>query len=176
MSTAGRTCASLNPPDPASLDNEITRATLASMTVVLLHDRGCRFAMLGDGSHEDAAKRVADGYNLHRVAGGEFNIGRVIAFQLADGTSDGTAYPDKPTAVRHQKHNERYCMFVRIRAASMSVCEAATLLRSARMLCDLGHHQGDRDHPHGGLQVIPRLAMRDQARQDAALLRALRQR
>jgi hypothetical protein len=146
------------------------------MAIVMLHDRGCRFAMLGDGSHEDAAKRVSDGYNLHRVAGGEFNIGRVIAFRLADGSHDGTAYPDKLTAVRHQKHNERLCMFVRVRTSSMSVCEAATLLRSARMLYDLGHNQGDRDHPHGGLQVIPRLANQDQVRQDAALLRALHRR
>jgi hypothetical protein len=145
------------------------------MAIVMLHDRGCRYAMLGDGSHEDAAKRVADGYNLHRLAH-DFNVGRVLAFRLSDGAHDGTAYPDKATAVRHQRHNERWTMFVRIRTSSMSVCEAATLLRSARMLCDLGHHQADRDHPHGGLQVIPRLTSRDQIAQEAALFRALRRR
>jgi hypothetical protein len=146
------------------------------MTAVLIHDHGCRYALLGDGTHEDAAKRVADGYNLHRVARGYEVVGKILAFRLADGTSDGTAYDSKPDAVRHQRHGERFCMFVRIRTSSMTVCEAATLLRSARMLYDLGHHQGDLSHPRGGLQVIPRLASRDQVWQDAALMHALRQR
>jgi hypothetical protein len=145
------------------------------MTVVLIHDRGCRYALLGDGTHEDAAKRVSDGYNLHLTARGGEVAGKILAFRLADGTSDGTAYDNKAQAVYHQRHNERYCMFVRMRASSMTVCEAATLLRSARMLYDLGHHQGDRDHPHGGLQVIPRLTLEHQAWQDAALSQALRQ-
>lgn len=147
------------------------------MTVVVaVHDRGCRFAMLGDGTHEDAAKRVADGYNLHRVAQGYDAVGKVVAFRLADGSHDGTLYDSKADAVRHQRHNERLCMFVQVRTHSMTVCEAASLLRTARMLYDLGHHSGDRDAPHGGRQVIPRLASRDQVWQDAALLHALRQR
>lgn len=147
------------------------------MTVkVVIHDQGCRYAMLGNGEHEDAAKRVADAYNLHRVAGGYETVGKILAFRLQDGSHDGVAYDTKPEAVYHQKHNERFCMFVRVRTQSMTVCEAATLLRSGRMLYDLGNNQADRDHPSGGLQVIPRLANRDQVWQDMALLRALRRR
>jgi hypothetical protein len=146
------------------------------VTLVYVHQRGCRFAQLGDGSHDDAAKRAADAYNLHRIAGGDAAIGKVIAVKLADGTSDGVAYANKSEAVAHQRHNERYCMFVRIRATSMTVCEAASLLRSARMCYDLGAAQADRDHPKGGLQLISRLTLEDAARQDAALYRALRRR
>lgn len=143
------------------------------MALVYVHEQGCRYAQLGDGSHEDAAKRASDIYNLHRIAGGDQNVGKIIAIRLADGTSDGVAYDNKAQAVAHQRHNERYCMFLRIRRSSLSVCGAASLLRSARMLYDLGHGQADRDHPKGGLQVISRLTLEDAARQDAALARAL---
>lgn len=146
------------------------------MTVTLhVHDTGCRYALLGDGTHEDAAKRVTDGYNLHRVAGGYDTVGKILAFRIQDGTSDGVAYDNKPQAVAHQRHNERYCMFVRVRTSSMTVCEAATLLRSARMLYDLGNRP-DRSHPNGGLDLIPRLTSEHQVRQDMALLRSLRHR
>jgi hypothetical protein len=146
------------------------------VTLVYIHDQGCRYAQLGNGTHEDAAKRAADAYNLHRIAGGDDAVGKIIAVKLSDGTSDGVAYPSKYEAVRHQRHNERYCMFLRIRRASMTVCAAATLLRSARMLYDLGHAQADRDHSKGGLQVISRLTLEDAARQDVALARALARR
>jgi hypothetical protein len=133
------------------------------MALELVHDAGCRYARESDGGHSDASKRVADGYNLHRIASGDASVGRWLAFRLSDGRGDDTLYDSKADAERHQHHNEARCLYVRIGPRSMSVCSAATLLRSARMLYDLNNPQtGDRE-------VIPRLTNEHQARQLARL-------
>jgi hypothetical protein len=130
------------------------------MTVIMhIHDPGCKFAQDGNGNHEDAARRVSDSYNLHLLADKDGNQGRFLAFQLADGTGDGTAYASREDAIRGQHHNEKYCMFVPIRRTSMTVCQAATLLRSARMMYDLGNPQIERQ------VIIPRLTNEHQAKQ-----------
>jgi hypothetical protein len=129
------------------------------MTLIFQHDAGCRYARESDGGHSDASRRVADEYNLHRVAGGEATIGRWISCALSDGRSDHTLYDSKADAELHQHGNETRYLYLPIKAMSMSVCSAATLLRTARMLYDLANHQtGDR-------VVIPRLTNEHQARQ-----------
>lgn len=54
----------------------------------------------------DIAQRMADVIALHQVVLGTSAIlaGRYIAVRLADGTTDGTAYDDYASCVRHQKH------------------------------------------------------------------------
>jgi len=133
--------------------------------VLVIHDRGCRYAREADGGHSDAAKRLSDTYCLHVAAGAR--KGGVIAVKLSDGTSDGTVYDSRYDAVRHQHHNERWYAFLRIGAGHMTVCEAASLL--------MFHRQANRWTPaelgetSGGLEVIPRLTLEGAERQLAAL-------
>jgi hypothetical protein len=133
------------------------------MALVMQHDSGCRYARESDGGHSDAAQRVADEHNLHRIASGDAAVGRFVACALADGRSDHVLYDTKADAEQHQHGADRERVYIRINIRSMSVCGAASLLRTARMLYDLGNHQtGDR-------VVIPRLTNEHQARQLARL-------
>jgi hypothetical protein len=132
----------------------------------MIHEAGCNFTRpefkwerSALGEHEDAAKRVSDGYNLHLLADRDGNQGRWLAFRLSDGTGDGTTYASKDDAIRGQRHNERYCMFLPLHRTSMSVCAAASLLRTSRMMYDLGNPQTERQ------ELIPRLTRESQARQ-----------
>lgn len=115
--------------------------------------------------HSDAAKRLSDTYNLHRIAAdvtGVENIGKWFAAALADGTSDGVLYDDKRSCVQHQKHNESLYTFIRIVPHTMSVCEAEVMLSTARRLYDKGLRMADPGHRHGGQDVIKRLTVEDQ--------------
>lgn len=63
----------------------------------------------------DAAKRISDRINLHltftpfdQLANGW------MAFALADGDTDGTVYPSKSDAIRHQR-NEFLYMYIAFR-------------------------------------------------------------
>jgi hypothetical protein len=138
------------------------------MTLVLRHDRGCLYAQDPTGDHTDAAKRVADGYNLHIVANRQQATGRWVAFDLAEGRSDGALYDTKPQAVAHQHGNDDRRLYIRMRNTSMTACEAASLLRTARMLYDLGNPQNTER------VIIPRLTNEHQARQVARLRDTLR--
>lgn len=131
------------------------------------HDMGCRFARESDGGHSDAAKRLADKYTLHRIAGAR--PGQWFAVRLADGTSsdNDTLYDAKAAAVVHQHHNEHWYAFIRIDAPSMTVCEAASVLRWQRQQAAL--KLADRDDKRGGLEVIPRLSAGAIPRQLAAM-------
>ena len=120
--------------------------------------------------HSDAAKRVSDQYNLHRVAGGHDAIGRVFAARLSDGKSDGELYDNKLHAVLHQRHDERFYGYLRINPASMTPCDAEGFLRMHRGAERRGLPNADRDHHAGGLQVIPRLTVEDQRAQVAQIL------
>lgn len=151
-----------------------------ALPVLVRHDPGCKFAR-GKGvdlddegniiageiqaGHSDAAKRIADTYNLHKSAGAP--VGHWIAVALADGTSDGCAYPGKAEAVRHQHHSEWWFAYIPLCPGSMSVCEAESVLYMRRMEARL--HLADRDDPRGGMDVIPRLTTEDTRRQLAAL-------
>jgi len=136
------------------------------MTPVLVaHDPGCRFAREADGGHSDAAKRLSDTYNLHIVAGAR--RGSVIAYSLADATTDGTVYDSREDAVAHQRHNEGRRGYVRIGAGRMTVCEAAAVIRWDRQAAELAAAQlGEKS---GGLEVIPRLGIEERERQLAAM-------
>lgn len=134
------------------------------------HDESCpprnRTAL---GGHSDAAKRMSDEYNLHRTAGGLDTVGHWIACRLSDGSSDHVLYARRREAVRKQHHNEQQYAFVQIRPTSMSVCEAASFLRFARMAYDAGFRLTDPDHRAGGRQIITRLGIEDQVRTEYAL-------
>lgn len=136
------------------------------MTPVLVrHDAGCRFAREVDGGHSDAAKRLSDAYNLHIVCGAR--MGAVLAYSLADASSDGVLYDSRSDAVAHQRHNEARRGYVRIGAGRMSVCEAAAVIRWDRQAAALAPATlGERS---GGLEPIPRLTLEGRERQLAAM-------
>lgn len=129
---------------------------------VITHEAWCKQKVMG---HSDAAKRLTDQYNLHRMAVGEAAIGKWISAALADGRSDGVLYDDKQNAVSHQHHNEQYYTFVRIGPQSMAECEAEVMLKTARTLYDNGLRLADPQHKRGGLDVIKRLSVEDQLNQ-----------
>lgn len=129
-----------------------------------MHDHGCRFAREDNGGHTDAARRLSDTYNLHKLAGAKSGY---IAVRFADGSSDDTVYPTRAEAVSHQRHNERWCAYIQLNAGHMSVCEAAATLRFQAHASKLAPAQSDQRG--GGMVVIPRLNIEDQERQIAAL-------
>lgn len=146
------------------------------MTPVLVrHEPGCRWARIGasaqtdaegqiiasiaGGGHSDAAKRFSDWFNLHKSAG---TARGWIAVALADGASDGEVYDSRAQAVRFMHPNERWFFYATLSAApSLSVCAADSLLRTKRVMSEVEGGHTDRDAPHGGLEVIPRLTMAD---------------
>lgn len=131
------------------------------------HDPGCRHAQEADGGHSDAAKRLADWYTLHRIAGAR--PGQYFAVALADGTSDGACYDDKAQAVSHQKRDVRWYAYICIGPPSMTVCEAASVIRFQRHAYHLSDVTADRDDRRGGPDVIPRLTIEGRERQIAAM-------
>lgn len=127
------------------------------------HEPWCRTKAL---PHSDAAKRVADYYNLHYVAlGGWDAVGKWIACALNDGSSDGVLYDNRRDAVRHQHHNEDWFTFIKIVPHSMRVCEAEVMLKTARSLADKGLKMSDPDDAKGGRDVIKRSTVEDQLAQ-----------
>lgn len=138
------------------------------MTVLVKHDIGCKNAREEDGGgHSDAAKRLSDTYNLHRLGAGDDGLGRTFAFPLAgDRSGDGVLYPDRETAAAHQHHNEDRYAYIRIGPYTMSVCEAASTLRWQRQQYEL---QKRIIHEKPGLEVIPRLTREGVERQIGAL-------
>jgi hypothetical protein len=133
------------------------------------HEPGCDY---GRREHGDAAKRIADTYNLHRIAGsglGLDNIGKVFAVALNDGTSDGELYPDMKTAIRFQRHNAKWYAYLRVGREAMTECNAASLLKLHRDADKHGLKFVDRDDPSYGNEIIPRLTVEDHQRMTKAL-------
>lgn len=145
-------------------------------TAVIIHDPGCRWAR--DGDHSDAAKRITDAYNLHRIAGaglGLHNVGKVFAARLSDGTSDGVLYDGTSDAIRHQKSNARWYAYLRIGREAMTVCNAASLLKMHREADAAGlNFVGRHDEPQSAMEIIPRLTVEDHQQQMRALQSAAR--
>lgn len=133
--------------------------------VLVRHDPGCKYAREDGGAHSDAAKRFADWFNLHRMAGARHGV---IAIALADGSSDGVLYPDRLTAVEHMfPRDDRFC-YIRLNGGPcMTVCEAASVLRWYRVMADM--HRPNRDLPHGGPEVIPRFTVEGREHQVEAV-------
>lgn len=123
------------------------------------HMHYCPMATLG---HSDAAKRLSDTYNLHRIGAGWKAVRRWIAVRLDDGTSDQVLYDTKLDAVTHQHHNEKFYAFIRIVPSSMTECDAEIMLRTHRTLYENGLRIADPDHKHGGMDVIKRSSIEDQ--------------
>lgn len=153
-----------------------------STPALTVHDHGCRWARLGaeaeidaagqvtgirnpGAGHSDAAKRFSDWYNLHKAAGSR----GWIAVALADGGSDGVVYDTRHAAVAHMFPRERWYFYCSLAAPSMTVCAADSVLRYKRVMNELEGPHTDRDAPHGGLEVIPRLAIEDQEAQIRAV-------
>lgn len=123
------------------------------------HQSWCQQKALG---HTDAAKRICDTYNLHRLGLGYDAIGKYFASALADGSTDNVAYDTKRECVRHQHHNEDYYTFIKIGPQTMGQCEAEVMLKIARMAYEKGLKFADPDDAHGGREVIKRLTVEDQ--------------
>jgi hypothetical protein len=130
-----------------------------STPLIVSHTAGCPLRGIG---HTDAAKRVSDAVNLHMLASDagwawENVRGQFMAFRLEDGRSDGTLYPTKLDAVRHQ-YDEFTCMYLKLHAGGMSVCEAEIMLKIHRQAYSNGFRLADPDHKSGGRDIIPRMA------------------
>jgi len=123
------------------------------------HEAYCQYKT---GGHSDAAKRMADTYNLHKIGAGSASLGKWIAIALADGTSDDTLYDSKRDAVIHQKHNEQWYAYIKIVPPSMKTCDAEVMLATHRRMYDAGLRMTDPDHKHGGMDLITRLTQSDQ--------------
>lgn len=123
------------------------------------HISMCQSKLLG---HSDAARRLADTFNLHRVADPHGSVGKWFAVRLHDGTGDGVLYDSKVECVRHQHHNEQYYAFVKIVPLTMNVCDAEIYLSVARRAYDAGLRMTDPHDKHGGRELIKRSSIEDQ--------------
>lgn len=139
--------------------------------VLVRHDPGCHYARIEDaGGHTDDAKRLFDGFNLHRLAS-HVLVGMhrgVVAVALVDGTVGDDIYDSRAHAVGHLFPNEARYFYLRLGAPSvMTVCEAASVLRWQRVMASM--HPADRDQPRGGRVAIPRMTIEDREHQIQAV-------
>lgn len=110
----------------------------------------------------DAAQRIADQYNLHRVADPYGSVGKWFAARLQDGVSNGELYDTKPDAIRHQVADEKYYVYLQIVPTTMPVKDALAYLSAMRTAYERGLRHADRDAPGGGRDMIRRLTREDQ--------------
>lgn len=103
----------------------------------------------------DAARRISDEYNMHRMIGSE-NYGGWLAFRIADGTSDHTLYPNRQRAVQSCKGNEKFFCFMQVGPWQCSAQDALAFLSAQRKLYDTGLRMADPDARQGGRDIIPR--------------------
>ena len=83
--------------------------------------------------HTDDAKRLSDAANLHWAAVEWDSVGKFIAFDLNDGSTDGNLYDSRTDAVRHQS-NPYTRGYLHLHPAGMTQCEAEIMLKAARQL------------------------------------------
>src|SRR5581483_7729869 len=133
----------------------------------MTHTINCRNQAV---EHSDAAKRVSDTYQLHRLAVPLECVGHWFAVALHDGSSDGELYPTKRACVRHQKHNEQFYAYVRMMPGTMTICDAEVFLSTYRKMYDAGLRMTDPDHSNGGIDMIPRATCEDQFSQVMSIL------
>jgi hypothetical protein len=138
----------------------------------LLHNPKCPIENRTEsGWHSDAAMRITEVYDLHKVADLYGSIGKWIACRLDDGTSDNALYDSKPQAIRFQKNNENYYTFIRIGPPSITACEAEIMLKMARMFYDKGARTSD---GFGNRELIKRLTWEDQLAQSKGIVTNVR--
>jgi hypothetical protein len=150
------------------------------VTVLVKHDIGCKWSRF-DGTvdrdanilsgsigagHSDAAKRFSDIYNLHKVAG---TVRGWIAVRYGDGSSNNVVYDSREDAVSDCWPYEDLYFYASLTPPPMSVCAAESLLRYKRVMSEMDRAHTDREAPHGGREVIPRLTAEDQEAQIAAV-------
>lgn len=92
---------------------------------------------------DDIGRRASDIIHLHVLAG---RAGEWVALRLADGSSDGQTYPDRPTAIRHQIH-EQLCCYVRVPVDGMPPRDAYRFIELNRALYEAGYRLADPDMP-----------------------------
>jgi len=127
------------------------------------HEIWCQYKLNNHEGYADAAKRIRDEYLLHRVAGGFDVMGKWIACNLQDGTSDHVLYDSKRDAVLHQHgYSENYYTYIKLVAPTMNACEAYVMLRIARVAYNNGMRLADSDHKTGGMSIIHRVSIEDQ--------------
>lgn len=117
--------------------------------------------------HTDAAKRMADIATQKWHDDGWDSVAKFMAFNLGTGDSDGTLYPRKQDAVRHNDEF-RHC-FIKLHPGGMSACEAEIMLQFHRRAYDAGFRLADPDKATGGRELIPRIKRTDLAAQISAL-------
>ena len=148
------------------------------MTVLVKHDPGCKWGRF-DGEvdeqaniieggfrpgHSDDAKRFADGYNLHKAAGATRGY---VGVRYSDGSVTRDVYETREEAVWDLWPYEDWHFYPDLSHAPMTVCQAESTLRWRRTMAPI--EKPDRELPHGGLEVIPRLAVEDQEAQIQAV-------
>lgn len=114
----------------------------------------------------DLGKRIADEYNLHRVADPIGNLGKFLAFALQDATCDHVLYDSMSDARAHMTDEDRY-MYVQLVPATMDPRDAAFLLRAQRKM----YSAGIRVSEMGGRVMIPRVTREDQSAQLRSVFR-----
>lgn len=132
------------------------------------HNRSCPAKFLSQ--HTDAAKRVADTWNLHRIGDSNAAVRKWFAARMDDGTSDHVLYDSKQDAVRHQHHDEQFYAYLRIMPFTLTPCESEVYLVGARKLYDAGMRMADPDDVNGGKDVIKRSTWDDQTAQSLFLV------
>lgn len=115
-----------------------------------------------DQVYSDDAKRISDEMNMHAAAG---SAGKWAVFALSDGRpADHTAYGTRRDAVKSQKWDRDYHIYLKIAPDGMQPKEAEAFLRYARLLHDNGFRLPDPDdlvQPDLTMPLMPR----DRARQ-----------
>lgn len=117
----------------------------------------------------EAGKRIAGTYAMHRLADPIGNLGQFFAVKLQDGTGGTTLYPSMDAArydIGRRDDENRY-MYVQIVPANMSEKDAATLLKTHRMMYDKGIRVSSMD----GKVMIPRNSRETHAAQLRSIFR-----
>jgi hypothetical protein len=127
-----------------------------NVPLIMPHVGGCPRRATG---HSDEAKRISDEATMHWVAGHWDSVGKWIACKLADGRSDHVLYDSKRDAIRHQKHGEQTCVYIKLHPGGMNVCEAEAMFQYTRRAYQNGFRLPDPDARSGGPDLIPRIGM-----------------
>jgi hypothetical protein len=105
----------------------------------------------------DAGKRAYDiARSYCAYIGYDERVRSWVAFRLEDGGSDGTLYPSKVDAIRHQTY-EQQCGYFSYRGSPngfASAKDAAIWLEYHRQLYSAGGRLVDPDDAHGGPDII----------------------
>lgn len=88
------------------------------------------------GAFSDAARRIADTYQLHIVADPAGSEGKWMAFRLADGTCDQTLYDSRSAAIRQKGLFAKHWGVIKIIPTGISYAAAASYLSTCRQVAD----------------------------------------